>query len=89
MRKIWFGLAFAAVITPALAQDYHRNFAEWVKELGLEADVGYTHRLQTDGRVVSRWYARSDAQQALFNDCLARKASFAKPSGKGSPRVSR
>jgi len=38
MYKIWFGLAFAAiVVNPASAQDYHKNFAECVKELGLEA----------------------------------------------------
>jgi len=78
MYKTWFGLAFAAIVTfPAPAQDYRKNFAECVKELGLQPDPGYTHKLQTDGRVVSRWYAHSDAQQALFNDCLARKARLA------------
>jgi hypothetical protein len=47
-------------------------------------------KLQTDGRVISRWYAHSDAQQALFNDCLAQKANLAaKPDAKGQPRVSR
>ncbi len=93
MRKIWFGLAFAAIIAnPASAQDYHKNFVECAKELGLDPDVGYTHRLQSDagGRVLRRWYFRSEAQQATFNDCVARKASLApKPSAKGSARVSR
>jgi hypothetical protein len=89
MRKIWFGLAFAAIlINPASAQDYRKNFAECVKELGLQSDPSYTHKLQ-DGRVVSRWYAHSEAQPALFNDSLARKASLAsKPSARGQPRVS-
>ncbi len=91
MRKIWFALAFTALVNaPAPAQDYHKNFAECVKELGLQPDPSYTHKLQTDGRVIRRWYAHSDAQQALFNDCLARKASLApKPPAKGQPRVSR
>jgi hypothetical protein len=92
-HKIWFGLAFAAIIaTPALAQDYHKNFVECTKELGLRPDVGYAHRLQSDagGRVLQRWYLQSEAQQAVFNDCVARKASLAaKPSAKGPARVSR
>ena len=78
MHKTWLALAFAAIVTfPAPAQDYRKNFAECVRELGLQPDPSYTHKLQTDGRVVSRWYAHSDAQQALFNDCLARKARLA------------
>jgi len=93
MHKIWFALAFAAImVNPASAQDYRKNFAECVKELGLEPDVGYTHKLQPEagGHVLRRWYFRSDAQAAVFNDCVARKASLApKPSAKGSPRVSR
>jgi hypothetical protein len=90
MYKIWFGLAFAAIVAnPAPAQDYRKNFAECVKELGLQPDPSYTHKLQTEGRVIRRWYAHSDAQQALFNDCLARKASLApKLSAKGQPGVS-
>ena len=43
MHRIWFGLAFAAIIaTAAQAQDYHKNFVECAKELGLNPDVGYT-----------------------------------------------
>jgi len=93
MHKIWFGLAFAAIMAnPAPAQDYNKNFAECVKELGLNPDVGYTHRLQSDagGRVIRRYYANGQAQQMAFNDCLARKASLApKPSATGPARVSR
>jgi len=94
MRKIWFGLAFAAIIVnPASAQDYHKNFAECAKEVGLFFDPSYTHKLQSGGdggRVLRRWYFHSEAQQATFNDCLARKASLAaKPSPKGPQRVSR
>jgi hypothetical protein len=37
-----------------------------------------------DGRVLRRWYLRSEAQSAAFNDCVARKASLApKPAAKG------
>jgi hypothetical protein len=86
MQKVWFGLAFAAtaiIASPAPAQDYHRNFVECAKELGLDPDAGYTHKLQ-DGRTLRRWYFRSEAQQATFNDCVARKASLApKPAAKG------
>jgi hypothetical protein len=85
-----FGLAFPTMTNPAPAQDYRKNFAECVKELGLQPDPSYTHKLQTEGRVISRWCADNDAQQTLFNDCVARKASLAaKPSAKGLPRVSR
>jgi predicted Rdx family selenoprotein len=86
MHKIWFGLAFAAIMAnPALAQDYQKNFAECVKELGLHPDTGYAQKVQSEGgRVLHRWYFQSDAQAAAFNDCVARKASLApKPSGKG------
>jgi len=92
MYKIWFGLAFAAiVVNPASAQDYRKNFADCVKELGLEPDPGYSHKIQSEGgRELRKWYFRSEAQSAVFNDCVARKASLApKPSAKGSPRVSR
>ena len=86
MQKVWFGLAFAAtaiIASPAPAQDYQRNFVECAKELGLDPDAGYTHKLR-DGRTLRRWYFRSEAQQATFNDCVARKASLApKPAAKG------
>ena len=86
MQKVWFGLAFAAaamIASPAPAQDYHRNFVECAKELGLDPDAGYTHTLQ-DGRTLRRWYLRSEAQSAAFNDCVARKASLApRPAAKG------
>jgi hypothetical protein len=92
MCKIWLGLAFAAiVVNPASAQDYHRNFAECVKELGLQPDPSYGHKIQSEGgRVLRRWYFHSEAQAAVFNDCVARKASLAAKAGtKGQPRVSR
>jgi hypothetical protein len=42
MRKISFGLAFAAfgaiIAEPAPAQDHHKNFVECTKELGLQRD---------------------------------------------------
>jgi hypothetical protein len=42
MHKIWFGLAFAAIIAkPASGQDYQKNFVECTKELGLQPDAGY------------------------------------------------
>jgi len=86
MHKTWFALAFVAVVVnPASAQDYHKNFAECVKELGLEPDVGYTHKLgpEAGNRTLRRWYFRSEAQAAVFNDCVARKASLAtKPAAK-------
>jgi hypothetical protein len=93
MHKIWFGLAFAALIAKsAPAQDYQKNFVECAKELGLYADVGSDQKLQSDarGRALRRWYLQSEAQQAVFNDCVARKANLApKPSAKGPPQVSR
>jgi hypothetical protein len=77
MYKMWFGLAFAAiVVNPASAQDYQRNFVECVKELGFAPDTGYDHRIQ-DGRVLHRWYLYNEAQAAVLNDCVARKASLA------------
>jgi hypothetical protein len=40
--------------------------------------------------VIRGWRVQSEAQQAVLNDCVARKASLAgKPSAKGAPRVSR
>ena len=86
MHKIWFGLAFAAIAAnPAPAQDYQRNFAECVKELGLQPDTGYAQKIQAEGgRVLRRWYFQSEAQAAVFNDCVSRKASLApKPSANG------
>jgi hypothetical protein len=91
MCKIWFGLVFAAVIAgPVSAQDYHRNFVDCATELGLYRDTAYTHRLQPDagGRVLRRWYFHSEAQQATFNDCVARKARLGRtPSAKGAQRA--
>ena len=69
MRKIWFGLAFAAIIAePAPAQDYSRNFVECTKELGLQADAGNPYKLSL------RWQFRTEAQEAAFSDCVTRKA---------------
>jgi hypothetical protein len=93
MHKILAGLALAAVIAePAPAQNYHKNFAECAKEIGLNPDVSYTHKLQSDAghRVLRRWHLHSEAQMAIFNDCVARKASLAaKPTAKGPSRGSR
>ena len=93
MHKIWLGVAFAAFIAhPAAAQDYRKNFHECAKEIGLNLDVSYTHRLQPDagGRVARRYRANGQAQQTAFHDCLARKANAAsKPSAKGPAQVSR
>ncbi len=89
MYKIWFGLAFAAiVVNPASAQDYHKNWVECAKELGWQPDM--LVRKLSDGRTLQMWTWQNEAQQATFNDCVARKASLAsKPSAKGQPRVSR
>jgi len=93
MHRIWIGLAFAIVIAkPVSAQDYRRNFVECANELGLQPDANYTHRLQPEagGRVLRRWFFHSEAQQTVFNDCVARKASLApKPSARGPLRVPR
>jgi hypothetical protein len=86
MNKIWFGLAFAAMITgPAPAQDYHKNFVAGTKELGLQADPGNPQKL-SDGRTSRRWYFHSETQQAAFNDCLSRKAG---PGSSVAPRPRR
>jgi hypothetical protein len=83
MNKIWFGLAFAVMVAgPAPAQNYHKNLAECTKELGLQADPGNPYKL-SDGRLSHRWYFHSEAQEAAFSDCVARKA------GSGSPAASR
>ena len=93
MRLIWFGLAFAAiVVNPVFAQDYNRNLAECLKENGLQPDPSYSQKLQSDPghRVLRMWYPHSEAQFAVINDCVARKASLApKPSAKRQRRVSR
>ena len=90
MRKIWLALALATIAAePALAQDYHKNFVECVNELGLRPDGAGPQKLES-GRVLRKWYFQNEAQQATFNDCVARKASLAsKPSTKGPRRVSR
>jgi hypothetical protein len=91
MYKIFFALAFAAmVIGPASAQNYRKNFNECARELGLRLDPSYTHKIESTGRTLRRWYFHSEAQAAVFNDCVARKASLAaKPVAKGQPQVSR
>jgi hypothetical protein len=90
MYKICLALAFAAMVVGlASAQDYNKNVAECVKELGLQPDPSYTHKIESTGRTLSRWYFHNEAQAALFNDCVARKASLAaKPGAKGQLRVS-
>jgi hypothetical protein len=90
MYKIWFGVAFAALIAhPAAAQNYHKNFTECAKELGLYPDTSYTHKLQADagGRTLRRWYFRGEPQRMAFENCLVRKAS--NPSAKGAQPASR
>ena len=89
MCKILFGLAFAAiVVNPASAQDYHKNWVECAKELGWQPD-GPIRKL-SDRSSLQMWTSQNEAQEATFNDCVARKASLAaKPSAKGQPRVSR
>ena len=68
MRKIWFGLAYAAfaavIAEPAPAQDRHKNFVECTKDLGLQIDPN-AQRLQ-DGCVSRRWYFNSEAQEVAF-----------------------
>jgi len=92
MRKIWFGLAFAAIVAqPAPAQDYHKNFRECAKEIGLRPDDAYTHKLsyEAGGRVLRRWYPHGEVQRIAFYDCLSRKANLApKPSATGARRAS-
>jgi len=88
MYKIWFGLAFAAiVVNPASAQDYRKNWIECAKELGWQPQQ--VHKL-SNGNTLQMWTLQNEAQQATFSDCVARKASLApQPSAKGQPRVSR
>jgi hypothetical protein len=91
MRKIWFGVALAALIAgPASAQDYNRNLIECLKEAGLHPDPGYAQKLQSDPghRTLRMWYLQNDAQTALINDCVARKANLARnPSASRKPRA--
>ena len=72
MNKTWFGLAFSfglaflvIVAGPALAQNYNKNFVECMKELGLPADARNPYKLSV---------FHSEAQEAAFSDCVARKA---------------
>ena len=91
MHRFCFALAFAGmVVGPASAQDYQKNFAECVRELGLQADPSYTHKIESTGRTLRRWYFHSEAQAAVFNECVARKARLAaKPGNRGQPPVPR
>jgi hypothetical protein len=65
MRKIWFGLAFAAFAAinaePAPAQNRQNNFVECTKELGLQLDPN-AQRLQ-DGRTLRTWYAHTESNR--------------------------
>lgn len=76
MQTVLVGLALAVLIsTPAPAQNYNKNFAECAKEVGFNP-ASYTQKL-SDGRTLRRWYFHSESQQAVFNDCVARKAGLA------------
>jgi hypothetical protein len=90
MYRIWFALAFAAVVVnPASAQNYSKNWIECAKELGWQLDPAGTRKL-SNGHTLTLWRPQSEAQQAVFNDCVARKANLAaKPGTKGQPQVSR
>jgi hypothetical protein len=92
MHRIWLGLAFAALTAKSVpAQDYSRNFVGCAKKLGMQPNVSYAHRLQSEpNRILRGWYFTSEHQQIAFSDCVARKAAVApKPSAKGPPLVSR
>jgi len=92
MHKIWFGIALAGLIAgPASAQDYNKNFVECLKEIGLHPDPGYVQKLQSDPahRTLRMWYLQNDAQAAVINDCVTRKANLARnPSASRKPRAS-
>jgi hypothetical protein len=90
MRKIWFGVALATLIAgPAPAQDYNRNLNECLRELGLHPDIGSAQKLQSDPghRTLRLWYIQNEAQVAVINDCVARKAAR-NPSASRKPRGS-
>ena len=92
MHKVWLGLAFAILIAkPAPAQDYSRNFVECARKLGMQPNVSYTQRLQSEpNRILRGWNFTSEHQQITFSDCVARKAAVApKPSANRPPPVSR
>jgi hypothetical protein len=81
MHKIWFGAALAALIAgPAPAQNYDKNFVECLKEIGLHPDPGYAQKLQSDPahRTLRMWYIHNEAQAAVINDCVTRKANLAR-----------
>jgi hypothetical protein len=90
MYRIWFALASAAVVVnPASAQNYNKNWVECAKELGWQPVPSATRKL-SDGRTLTLSSPHSEAQQAAFNDCVARKASLAaKPGAKGQRGVLR
>ena len=80
MRQILLGLAFVAIIAmPVAAQNYHKNFRECAKEIGLYPDASYTHKLQAEagGHTLRRWYFRGEAQRMAFEDCLVRRSKLA------------
>jgi len=86
MHRIWFGIAVtASAVGPAPAQDYNKNLVECLREIGLNPDPGYAQKLQSDPahRTLRMWYVRSEAQQAVINDCVTRKASLARSQSAG------
>jgi hypothetical protein len=92
MRKILLVVALVALMADvAPAQDYRRNVASCLQELGLQADPSYEQKLRSEqGRTLRRWYFHSEAQQMAFNNCVTRKASVAQPvSAKAPSRVAR
>ncbi len=87
MQKVLVGLALAVIIsTPVPAQNYNKNFAECAKEVGF---IPTNDQKLADGRTLHHWRFHSETQQAVFNDCVARKAALAakRPSDKAG-RVS-
>jgi hypothetical protein len=83
MHKMWFAVALAALMAgPAPAQDYNKNLLECLKEVGLHPDAGYVQKLQSDPahRTLRMWYLQNDAQAAVINDCVTRKANLARNS---------
>jgi hypothetical protein len=99
MYKMLSALALAAAVAqPALAQDHRRNFIECARELGLNPDATASHKLQS-GATLRAYQLHSEAQLAVLNECVVRKASLAnkpsdpapssKPSANAARRVSR